>query len=466
LIAIIASTYQLSEAPAIWYDEGFYSQMAMNFGEVGKQVLQVAPNEFVSSAYVTVGYPLTLPIALSYKLFGVGVLQGRAVMAIFILGFVVATYFLTRRLFGNWTATLSVLLLATFPMLYGNGKPVLGEVPGLFFFTLTLIALYDLEKNEYRDWRRYALVGLLAGLTAATKMFFALFLIALAITLVLRIRKLPLNWPGVAMGTIATLIPLGLWAYVQFGADASLSSILSYYSNPYAVANLPLHMLENARRFVTESTPLYTLIMMLMWACALFIRRKEKISVVETAAFTFSILVILSYLRLEGWYRYLFPATIVSLLFFSASSITVYNYFSRFIPFTPRSRFALVPYVFVALLSLAQLYQTAHSSYVAQYYHSTRTRDVTTALATIDKQSTIFIYNSPETVILLPTRNYYQYLSPLPNVHIGESKLNVLKNGEADLALTDTETYKKEPGLFSRYIKSHEFDRYILLKKQ
>src|SRR5689334_17644483 len=93
IVAIVASTYKLSEAPGIWFDEGFYTQMAMNFAEAG-QVLQIAPHEYVSSSYTTVGYPLIAPVALSFKLFGVGVLQGRAVMAAFILLFLISSYVL------------------------------------------------------------------------------------------------------------------------------------------------------------------------------------------------------------------------------------------------------------------------------------------------------------------------------------------------------------------------------------
>src|SRR3569832_2337265 len=83
-IALMASTYRLAEAPGIWYDEGYYAQMAMNLAERGQEVLQIAPNTFISSATQTAGFPLVAPVALSYRLFGAGVLQGRAVMAVFI----------------------------------------------------------------------------------------------------------------------------------------------------------------------------------------------------------------------------------------------------------------------------------------------------------------------------------------------------------------------------------------------
>ena len=465
VLTLAAATYQLSEAPAIWYDEGFYTQMAMNFADRGAQVLQVAPGEYTSSSYVTVGYPLIAPIAASYKMFGIGVLQGRWVMLFFLCGFVVAAYILVRHLYGPQPAAWTALLLSTFPMLYGNGKPVLGEVPGLFFLFLTLIALEYLERTEYRDWRGYVLVGLGAGLCAATKMFFALFVIALGVTFLLRIRHIHLNWRLIMVGGVSLLLPLLLWAYMQFGSDASVSSVLSYYSNPYAVDDLPAHMVGNMKRFISETTPLFTLILMIVWSISLLIRRREnKTSVAELAAYVFCILVILSYLRLEGWYRYLFPATAVSLVFFSAALLTCYEAGTLRLPLLKKWPWAV--YTALTLLASLQLDQTMRTSYVAGHYGSKRTQEVSSALRTIDSSKTIFIYNTPELAILLPTKEYYQYLDPLPNVHLGEEYLPVLESGGTDMAIVESSTYQKHSTLFSHYTEWKTADRYVLLERK
>lgn len=464
-IALFAATYRLSEAPAIWYDEGFYSQMAMNMASTGRQVLQVAPQTYVSSSFVTVGYPLTAPVALSYTLFGTGVLQGRAVMALFLIGCIGAAWVLMTRLYGAWTGAGTALVLATFPMLYGNGKAVLGEVPGLFFLMLTLIALMRLERSDFRSRRWYMTLGLMAGLTAAAKMFFALLVIALGLVLLARWRRTLADWRGCALGIIAGIVPLVVWIYFQFGAEASVRSVLSYYSNPYAVGNLPLHMLGNALRFATELTPAFTAVLTAVWAVSLVLRKKnERVSAVELTAFIFTLLVILSYLRLEGWYRYLFPGTVVALMYFPASlqRLTAYQR-AQFPRMRPARWFA---YSAVAVLAFLQFYQTAESSYIAQYYAGTRTRDISGALSRLDPERSVFLYNVPEVAVLLPGKNYFQYLDPLPNVHIGDEQLAELYEGRVDTVIVGAEFAEQHPELFSLYQTSKIVDRYAILERK
>lgn len=463
LSVLFFSTYKLSEAPAIWYDEGFYTQMAKNFADTGKQVLQTEPGIYSSTSYVTVGYPLTATVGLSYKLFGSGVLQGRLIMALFLFGFVLASYFLFKKLFGKESAAWTVLLLATFPMLYGNGKAVLGEVPALFFLILTLLALSQLERNKYIGWHRYALVGLAAGLCLATKMFFVLLLIALFLTYLFNLRSIKLTWSGFIAGMIALICPLLLWAHIQFGAEATIQSVVSYYTNPYAVDNIPQHMLQNAQRFITETTPSFTLVLTSIWGISLFFRRKiGGISAAETGGFIFCILVILSYLRLEGWYRYLFPATMLSLLFLPNSLVLFYNFIGEKLSLPSYARLGV--YAVLLLLAAGQLYQTSAISYVAQYYTGTRTHIMSEYLSSLSSAS-VFLYNTPELAIMLPTKNYYQYLTPLPEITIGENSLVSLRNGVPDVVIIASEAYASNPN-FIAYKPMQNIDRYTILQRK
>ena len=176
-----AATYRLTESPATWYDEGYLVQASKNLALYGQQQLQVAPGEFVSTASVSSGFTIFAPVALSFRLFGIGLLQARLVMVLYILAFCAAAYALIRSLFGQRSALWSLVALVGFAELYGNGKVVLGEVPGLFFLMLTLYFLHRLEKSAYTDMRLYLLSGLAAGLCIVTKPIFILFLPAAAL---------------------------------------------------------------------------------------------------------------------------------------------------------------------------------------------------------------------------------------------------------------------------------------------
>ncbi|HYF12903.1 MAG TPA: hypothetical protein VD928_01225, partial [Candidatus Paceibacterota bacterium] len=345
----------------------------------------------------------------------------------------------------------------------GNGKAVLGEIPGLFFLMVSLLALINLEKTQFREWRGYVFVGLTAGLCAVTKPFFLLFLGALGITLLIKWRSISLNWSGVAAGIVALLVPVVVWVFLQFGNDTSLSHILSDYANPYSV-DLATQVLENTKRLVTETTPLYTLLLIVVWSVSLLIRKKKDISSAEIAGYVFSILAILSYLRLEGWYRYLFPATTIALVFFPAALQNIYTYVSTRL--TQLTQLSWLPLAVILALSLGQFYESTVTSYVAQSYTSTRTRDVAQAFSVIDPNKTLYFYNTPELIIFSPSKNYYQYLSPLPKVIIGEDSLSSLKSGVVDMVFVHSDVFEQNSSLFESYKLSETIDRYILLQRK
>jgi hypothetical protein len=462
-----AATYHLTESPAIWYDEGFYTQLAMNLAEGKGQTLQIAPEEFISAAGVTAGFPFIAPVALSYKFFGVGVFEGRAVMVIFILGFAAASYFLIRRLFGTGHSIAALFLLGSYPVLYGNGKSVLGEVPGLLYLALTLLALLSLERNGFRGLWRYALPGALAGLTVVTKPIFVLLIPAFALALLFSRRWKSLSITGTAIGFGAFLLPCAVWVLTQFGPGDSLSTLLSFYANPYEVApgGIAALVVSNILRFVKELSPLYTGFFFLIWLVSLLWRwrAKKDISVVEQAAFWFSTLVLIAYLRTPGWYRYFFPATITALLFAPQAATVIFEAVTARLPSLKRFRFLL--HFALVLLVLSQCYQLGFSSYVASYYGSGRAAEAGAALQALPKDSKILLYNVPELAILLPGRNYYQFLKPHPEQLIGEEGLSKLAAAEPDLVLVTDATYKAEPNVFYQYRAREAAGRYTILER-
>ncbi len=468
-LIVFFSTYHLSESPAFWYDEGYHTQASIHIALHGTQALQVAPEEFVSTQYVSSGFPLLYPVALAYKLFGIGVLQGRWVMVIYLLLFGAAAYILAHRLFGRSTAVWSLLLLASLPMLYGIGKSVLGEVPGLFFLALSLLAVWHLERSSYQSLRRYLFAGLTTGLCIVTKPIFLLLLGGFLITYILRRKQIPLLWQGVVLGGAALLLPVALWFMLQFGLHSSAGVVLPFYSNPYAIDNLSQTILQNIVRFFTESTPLYCLLLVSVWMAALAIRvlKRESNSSVETSAFFFCVLIMVAYLRLPGWYRYLFEAIGVSLIFLPASTLTLYNYVQE--KFARRIRFlrqlAILPYVVLFILVGLQTYQTAVDSYVAQYYSSTATADLSSAIGSLGSESTFYLYNVPQLAIFLPSQRYYQSLLTYDTVIIGSEELTELQKGTAEYVLVEKDTYQKHPELFARYALYKEVSGYEILSK-
>ena len=171
VVVLFLSTYKISESPPIWMDEGIITQVAENVATQGVNGIQVAPGEFVSAGFVTTSYVVTYPIALFFNFFGVGLLQARAVMVLFLFAFFLVAYFLSKQQMQKTLAILSLLLLASFAPIYGNGKNVLGEIPGLVFLFAGLLGVGMIERGV-RTITLFVLTGLFFGLCVVTKPIF------------------------------------------------------------------------------------------------------------------------------------------------------------------------------------------------------------------------------------------------------------------------------------------------------
>lgn len=139
--------YRLDHFPTLWWDEGWTLNVAQNwvlndhFGHYlnGKEI---PPS-------IVVRFTSVFPIALSFKIFGVGIWQGRLPGTIFTLFSLGLVYYITLNLYNKKIAIGSLFVLyfmSSFffhPLLFG--RQVLAEMPMLFFlfagYTLFWLAL-------------------------------------------------------------------------------------------------------------------------------------------------------------------------------------------------------------------------------------------------------------------------------------------------------------------------------------
>lgn len=135
VVLLLAGLWNL-EGPEFWWDEGWTLSVARNFVESGHygRLLdgQPAPGGLEASPVVT------LPIALSFQVFGVGLWQGRLVSLVCAAAAITLLVALAARMYDQTAAwgTLGVLLLLpAHPQLSAllTGRQVLGEMPMLLF---------------------------------------------------------------------------------------------------------------------------------------------------------------------------------------------------------------------------------------------------------------------------------------------------------------------------------------------
>jgi hypothetical protein len=135
VIVVVTLLFRLDAIPPVWWDEGWTLTVARNWVERGfyGRLLSGEPIQRGLEA----SFPVTAAVALSFRLFGIGLYQARLVFVVFLLAvlaliFYLASVFYNRRIAF---ATLAVLLLMSgaadiHPLIMG--RQVLGEVPALF----------------------------------------------------------------------------------------------------------------------------------------------------------------------------------------------------------------------------------------------------------------------------------------------------------------------------------------------
>jgi ribosomal protein S6--L-glutamate ligase len=139
-LVVWGSFYNLANFPSIWWDEAIFSETAANLVQHGRYAFTVqSPNQLNDLDFrISVGPAIILPVALAYKLLGVGVVPGRLVAGAYLVLLFLALYLGTRRLWGPAAALGAVALALLGTDVLSWGRSVLGDVPALGLFLLGL----------------------------------------------------------------------------------------------------------------------------------------------------------------------------------------------------------------------------------------------------------------------------------------------------------------------------------------
>jgi len=341
LLVALAGLLLLSKpdrAPAPWFDEGWNLSVAANLVKTGAYA-QLSLGQPVPPTLVSTGWPGILPLAVSFRLFGVGAWQGRLPGILFTtIGFVLV-YWLARRLYNGRVAvaTLFVSVLMTGAHIHLHpvvlGRQALGEMPALCYLLAGYLCLI-------LDWQRrpwLVLVSvLLWSLALATKSqtipFFALSLLAPAVITAVRRQW---RWTAALAGALLlSLVGYGLVdalpALLFPGSALPESRVVALVQGLFAqrantnldmalVTTLGLHL--NAFRSAW-SVALPALAGLVYAGWNLVANRRSRLQAPIPVGVTEIALLILAgswflwwALLSVGWLRYLFPALFVSGMF-------------------------------------------------------------------------------------------------------------------------------------------------------
>lgn len=168
--------HNLTSFPTPWFDEGSHLHVPKTLVKYGVYADISSEGFRYYGPTIGVGPTVMLPIAGMFKLFGIGLLQARFVMVLYLLAALYVFYRLAENLSGKWVAWVAIALLVSSRgvLFLEYGRQLLGEVPGLFFI---LLALYLwLSDWNTTSWKRLSMVGLLLGLAMITKYQYLLFI--------------------------------------------------------------------------------------------------------------------------------------------------------------------------------------------------------------------------------------------------------------------------------------------------
>ncbi|MFZ5450760.1 MAG: ArnT family glycosyltransferase [Thermodesulfobacteriota bacterium] len=173
-LVVWGSFYNLANYPTIWWDEAIFSKTAANVAQHGRYAFTTQnPGHFSDLDFrISVGPAIILPVALAYKLLGVGVAAGRVAAGAYLVLACFALFLASRRLWGSGVALGAVALAFLGADVLYWGRSVLGDVPALGLF---LLGLYFLSRGlDAASLGFLFLGGIFLGLAFDAKEFYGL----------------------------------------------------------------------------------------------------------------------------------------------------------------------------------------------------------------------------------------------------------------------------------------------------
>ncbi len=313
LFVVLVSFLTLTTKPRLWIDEAKSIELALNFERFGILDIQTSPGVFSGFPHLlqSTGYPLTVPLAAWFLVFGESFVGIRIFMLVWMLAAIVAVFLFVYKIFGTKEALFASALVATFAPFHDNARTVVGEIPGFLFLVAGLVMLSS-RRVLFR-------AGILFGLAAVTKpSVYIIALPAMVISTYFQEKGFRPWFKGVFFLAAGSLIPGILWFFVVLGnpfAVSFLSDVLLFWQNPFGGGSLWENVLQNIQHLFFSRTLLYigALFILLVPARKYFWKRDEM-RTIYVFTMLYGAFAFLYYLRSPGWLRYIIVAELLILM--------------------------------------------------------------------------------------------------------------------------------------------------------
>jgi hypothetical protein len=338
LLLIAVSMINQPYYPTTWQDEGFTLQGAINLVQNGQYAMRSSEGfRIFDQPLLANGPGVVLPISVAFVFFGIGLLQARVVMAIFLISTAILWYFLAKRMFGSVSAFISVLLLIAIPQegFLLLGRQALGMIPSFEYFIIGfLLWLSSLESTRVSFRIAAGIFFALAMITKGQYLFLFPMFILVAI-----IDKFFIHsgaYKNILYVLLSALFGVACWYGLQIvilGWDkflqnlAALSASAKVTISAFRMVRIPGNL------FYLVSSGIL-LVILPGWFYALWtVRRLEKDSIGKLFLIVFIPFWLLWYAFVSvGWHRYAFDPYAIGTIFTGKLFVDAFGYMRKGLP--------------------------------------------------------------------------------------------------------------------------------------
>jgi|GEM_PF-835886 len=389
-LALFFALRELGTFPAAWEDDGLFMLTARTLADGGGYAIPILDHLWPYPYALGVGPLVILPSALSMKLLGFSIEAARVPQVFYLLGMIALFYLLAQKLTDTTAARWSTALLITLSAFVNTGKPVLGEVPGLFFLTLGMLCWQ--RTHSSRAWT--IATGVAFGLAVQTKMTYALLFPALIVcacaALLTRDRRSCISTTHILMIALLVFLP---WKLIEWTQGGDVGGFLhDLIISPEGKAGF--YVLRENRALLLRFPYLYFGLLLVLGSTGIA-RTKNLPRHLRIFLISLIALFILYFLNREGWYRHLLPAHVFLL------------------PFVPVGAFLLLPRTIGVPVLL--LFAIAQGIWQFSYQGSPRGTEGAEAATYVEQNLATqnIIIQHAEVFVRLP-RNIHWRFFPLP----------------------------------------------------
>lgn len=332
---VFLATFRLESAPPLWWDEGWTLSVARNWVERGHYGRLLDGK--LGPPGLEAAFPITVPVAVSFRLLGVGVDQGRIPGLGYTFLTLALVYYLALRLYNRSVALATLVVLTFMPAYFDlhpilTGRQVLGEMPSLFYLLAGYACFLSATRRPVGALTSATFFWTIALLTKGQVLPFWAFSMLVPL-LMFVYRK---DWKTAVLFGVPFAASLAVFRFVisvgRFllqDQKIALAPVTGLYEVTAFVGSIPAHLFALIVLFLFGIPTLLAL----YYASWSFIVSKDRLQT-HADAVRLSLLVVAGswfcwYVVFSvGWIRYLFPATFIGSIFEAAMLYDLTNRYS------------------------------------------------------------------------------------------------------------------------------------------